>query len=201
MSFVCIVTWTHNVVSQEVKMVLFRVATNQSPPSEWFLPLTNCPAARKDNNVPMSQSHSETDVSQQWESSQNETAEMAQNISLPAEDFARLSTLFSRIKQGLTDSPEIFVPACQRMLNNAKNLPRQKQVWLVQCTLFLSIQGCQQYVACASAPASMPGDVVASKLGFNQQLSVDANFSCLESAGCLLGAHLDGVSTKYKAVG
>jgi len=110
----------YNVVSQEVKMVLFRVATNQCPPSEWFLPLTNCPAAQKDNNVPMSQSHNEPDVSQQWESSQNESAEVAQNISLSVEDFARLSTLFSRIKQGLTDSPEIFVPACQRMLNNAE---------------------------------------------------------------------------------
>ena len=122
----------YNVVNYDTKVLLFRVATGNTPPPDWLLPL-DCPAANsasasdQHTNVCASDSqHISTEQPQPFFVSDSITSTVSisdtlskeQSEALSAVDMARLDVLFGRIKQGLVDSANIFVPACRRMLDN-----------------------------------------------------------------------------------
>ena len=125
----------YNVVNQETKLLLFKVATGQTPPSDWLLPLA-CPAS-----ADVLQNITE----QHLIAGSNDVVANKESIpvTFAATDMARLDGLLARIKQGLAESPDSFVPACRRMLDNADKFASTDTGLLTAMHTFAKYSGLQ----------------------------------------------------------
>ena len=113
----------YNIVSPETKAVLFEVATGRLPAADWLLPLSSVPSSI--GTVP-SCSRQDEDSSDTVEynpaepASPREAAADEETDSLTAEEHERLENVFARIRKGVQEAPQVFVPACRRLVENAE---------------------------------------------------------------------------------
>lgn len=99
---------------------MFQVATGRSPPMNWLLPLV-CPITELNANE-FAATNAQTRQSQEFmpDASAGDDFEDGEELSLLASEVEELDALMSRIRQGIKDSSSSFVPACRRMLSNAR---------------------------------------------------------------------------------
>lgn len=113
----------YNIVSCETKAQLFEVGTGKYPSAEWLLPLCSIPGAT--GTQPTSSRHDEdsndtVEYSPTEPASPRETTADAQYDTLTPEDRERMENLFARIRKGIDEAPQIFVPACRHLVDNAE---------------------------------------------------------------------------------
>ena len=112
-----------NVFSVETKAVLFEIGTGRRPPADWLLPLHSKPGPAVRESDP-TDSRNDDDSSDTVEynhtepepASPRETTEEADTLS--GEERERLESVFGRIRRGIQEAPQIFVPACRRFIEN-----------------------------------------------------------------------------------
>jgi len=100
------------VLCQETASTLFVVATGQSPPEGWLLPLhlTAATPALMTSNTQQPTTEAVAECS--------EVVTVEPVASLSSDQQEQLDNLFGRITQGLEGSPNVFVPAVTKMLQN-----------------------------------------------------------------------------------
>lgn len=114
----------YNIVSSEAKAVLFEVATGTPPSQDWLMPLHSIPptgrqpTSNQDYDSSDTVDYDPTEATSQRD--QRDTADDPGIERLTADEKQGLENLFSRIWKGVQEAPQIFVPACRRMVTNTQ---------------------------------------------------------------------------------
>ena len=112
----------YNVVSAETKAVLFEIGTGRRPPADWLLPLRS-KSAVSENDPGHSRNDDDSSDTVEYSPTEPELASprhAADEVdSWSAEEYERLQSVFDRIRKGIQEAPQIFVPACRRFIENS----------------------------------------------------------------------------------
>jgi len=116
------ITSRYNIVSADAKLSLFKVATGQSPPKDWFAPLTasadNLVHIRMPDGTENSNDSTGRDACESSDNHVNAGTSADSHTTASEELLSRFENFVSRIKQGLLESPETFTPALDQMMSN-----------------------------------------------------------------------------------
>jgi len=109
----------YNVVSAEIKAVLFQIGTGWRPPADWLLPLCSKSAvsekdladSRNDDNSSDTVQYSTVAYSPTEPELASPTHATEEVDSWSPEKHERLQSVFDRIRKGIQEAPQIFVPS------------------------------------------------------------------------------------------
>lgn len=116
----------YKVVSAETKAVLFEVGTGSRPSAEWLLPLRSMPATTATEPASSRNDGDSSDTVDYSPVGSDSARPIIDNTvednscTLTADERQRLETVFSRIWKGVEEAPQVFVPACRRLIDNTE---------------------------------------------------------------------------------